>query len=120
MKRSTRRLAALHEEISADIVGFVGVTHNRGLNLASAVNEHVHPMSRRLVARTVVGQNKRKVYRMFVCIRKKVPLLLRLVMDFVGTGAEAAELKEVVNAMPSGNKRLTHMLWEVLSRGMRR
>lgn len=41
-------------------------------------------------------------------------------MDFVGTGAEAAELKEVVNAMPSGNKRLTHMLWEVLSRGMRR
>jgi hypothetical protein len=41
---------------------------------------------------------------MFVCIRKKVPLLLRLVMDFVGTSAEAAELKEVVNEIPSGNR----------------
>jgi hypothetical protein len=36
----------------------VYVTHNRGLNLASTMNEHAHPMSRRLVARTVVGQNK--------------------------------------------------------------
>ena len=41
-------------------------------------------------------------------------------MDFVGTGAEAAELKEVVNAIPSGNRSLTHMLWKVFSRGMRR
>jgi hypothetical protein len=30
-------------------------------------------------------------------------------MDFVGTGAEAAELKEVVNAIPSGNGSPTHM-----------
>jgi hypothetical protein len=51
-------------------------------------------MPRRLVARTVVGQNKGKIHWMFVCIRNKVPLLLRLIMDFVGTGAEAAELKK--------------------------
>jgi hypothetical protein len=57
---------------------------------------------------------------MFVCIRKKVPLLLRLVMDFVGTGAEAAKLKEVVSAIQSGDRSPTHMLWEVVSRGMRR
>jgi hypothetical protein len=55
---------------------------------------------------------------MLVCIRKKVPLLLRLVMYFVGTGAEAAELKEVVNAIPGGNRSPTHMLWKVVSRGM--
>jgi hypothetical protein len=60
-------------------------------------------MGRRLVAGTVVGQDERKIDRMFVCIRKKIPLLLRLVMDFVGTGAEAAE-----------------MLWKVVGRGMRR
>jgi hypothetical protein len=77
-------------------------------------------MSRRLVARTVVGQDKRNIYRMFVCIRKKIPLLLRLVMDFVGTIAEAAELKEVVNEIPSGNRSPTHMLWKVVGRGMRR
>jgi hypothetical protein len=77
-------------------------------------------MSRRLVARTVVGQNKWKIYRMFVRIRKKVPLVLRLVMDFVGTGAEGTELKEVVNAIPSGNRSPTHMLWKIVSRGMRR
>ena len=43
-------------------------------------------------------------------------------MDFVGTGAEAAELKEgvVVNAIPSENRSPTHMLWKILSRGMRR
>lgn len=41
-------------------------------------------------------------------------------MDFVGTGAEASELKEVVNAIPSGNRSTTYMLWEVLSGGMRR
>lgn len=80
-------------------VGLVDVTHNRGLDLASTMNEHAHPMPRRLVARTVVGQNERKIYRVFVCIRKKIPLLLRLVMDFVGTVAEATELKEVVNAI---------------------
>jgi len=57
---------------------------------------------------------------MFVCIRKKVALLLRLVMDFVGTGAEASELKEVVNAIPSGNRSPTYMLWKVVSGGMRR
>ena len=101
-------------------IGLVNVTHNRGLNLASAMNEHAHPMPRRLVTGTVVGQDKRKIYRMFVCIREKIPLLLGLVMDFVGTGAEAAELKEVVNAIPRGDRSPTHMLWKVVSRGMRR
>jgi hypothetical protein len=99
-------------------IGLVDVTHNRRLDLASAMNKHAHPMSRRLVARTVVGQDKREIYRMFVCIRKKIPLLLRLVMDFVGTGAEATELKEVVNAIPVGNRSPTHMLWKVVGRGM--
>jgi hypothetical protein len=101
-------------------IGLVDVTHNRRLNLASAMNEHAHPMPRRLVARTVVGQDKRKIDRMFVCICQKIPLLLRLVMDFVGTGAEAAELKGVVNATSSGNGSPTHMFWKVVSRGMRR
>lgn len=41
-------------------------------------------------------------------------------MDLLGTGTEAAELKEVVNATPSGNRSPTHMLWKVISRGMRR
>lgn len=41
-------------------------------------------------------------------------------MDFVGTGAEASELKEVVSAIPSGNRSPTHMLWKVVSRGVRR
>jgi hypothetical protein len=40
------------------IIGLEDVTHNRGLDLASTMNEHAHPMSRRLVARTVVGQDK--------------------------------------------------------------
>jgi hypothetical protein len=44
----------------------------------------------------------------FVCIGNKVPLLLRLIMDFVGTGAEAAELKEVVNAIQSENWEFLH------------
>jgi hypothetical protein len=41
-------------------------------------------------------------------------------MDFVGTGTEAAELKEVVNAIPSENRSTTHMLRKVLSRGLQR
>ena len=41
-------------------------------------------------------------------------------MDFVGTGAEAAELKGVVNTMAVGNRSGTHMLWKVIGRGMRR
>ena len=41
-------------------------------------------------------------------------------MDFVGTGAEAAKLKKVVNAMAVGNRSGTHMLWKVIGRGMRR
>ena len=77
-------------------------------------------MGRRLVACTVVGQDEGEIDRMFVCIRKKIPLLLRLVMDFVGTGAEAAKLKKVVNAMAVGNRSRTHMLWKVIGRGMRR
>ena len=95
-------------------------TYDRGLNLGSTMNEHAHPMPRRLVARTVVGQDKRKIYGMLVCIREKIPLLLRLVVDFVGTVAEAAKLKEVVNAISSGNRSPTHMLWKVIGRGMRR
>jgi len=86
------------------------------------MNEHAHPIPRRLVARTIVWQNKRKIYGMFIYIRKKVPLLLRLIVDFVGaTGsAEVAELKEVVNAIPSEDRSPTHVLWKVVGRGMRR
>ena len=58
------------------------------------MDEHAHAMSSRLIAGTVVGQNKRKVHRMFICIREKVPLLLGMVMDFVSTSANAAKLSE--------------------------
>ena len=70
----------------------MGGTHNHGLDLAATVNEHAHAMSSRLIAGTVVGQDERKIYGMFVCIRDKVPLLLRLIVDFVCAGRYAAEL----------------------------
>jgi hypothetical protein len=47
-----------------------------------------------LIARTVVGQDERKIYRMLVRIRVEVPRLLRPIVDFVGAGADAAELNE--------------------------
>jgi hypothetical protein len=102
-------------------VGLVDVTYNCGLNLASTMNEHAQPMSRRLIARAIMGQNERNIYSMFICIRKKVPLLLRLVMDFVGTGAKTAELKEVVSRRNTNrNGGPTHMLWKVVGGGVRR
>jgi hypothetical protein len=51
-------------------------------------------MSSRLIASTVVRQNKREIHGMFICIRHKVPLSLRLIVDFMCTGADAAELRE--------------------------
>ena len=75
-------------------MGFINGTYNHGLDFAPTVNEHAHAMSSRLIAGTVVGQNKRKIHGMFICIRKKVPLLLGLIMDFVSTTANAAKLSE--------------------------
>jgi hypothetical protein len=69
-------------------------TYNRGLDFGSTVNEHAHPMLGGLVARTVVGQDERKIYRMLVCVRDEVPRLLRPIVDLVGAGADAAELNE--------------------------
>lgn len=45
---------------------------------------------------------------MFICIRNKIPLLLGLIMDFVGTGAETTKLKETVNATPGGKCEFLH------------
>jgi len=71
-----------------------GLAAHHGLDFTPTVDKHAHAMSSRLIAGTVVGQNKRKIHRMFICIREKVPLLLGLVMDFVGTSANAAKLSE--------------------------
>ena len=65
-------------------------------------------MSSRLIASTVVGQNKRKIHRMFICIREKVPLMLGLIMDFVGTIANAAKLSKRVRETSSGKGRALH------------
>jgi hypothetical protein len=43
-----------------------------------------------------VGKNEGDVNRTFVGIRNKIPLLLRLIMDFVGTSAVAPELRKMV------------------------
>jgi hypothetical protein len=67
------------------------------------MDEHAHPMSSRLIMSTVVGQNERKIRRTFICIRKKVPLLLGLKMDLVGTGAETAKLRETISSILSRN-----------------
>jgi hypothetical protein len=69
-------------------------TYNHRLDLGPTMDEHAHPMSSRLIKSTVVGQNERKIRRTFICIRKKVPLLLGLKMDLVGTGAETAKLRD--------------------------
>ena len=82
------------EDLRSDAIGRIDVTHNHRLDLVSAVNEHAHPMPCWLVARTVVGQNERKIHRVFVYIRNKIPLLLGLIMDFVSTGAGVAELEK--------------------------
>ena len=59
----------------------------------------------------VTPENKRKVYGVLVCIRKKVPLLLGLIMDFMGTRAEATKLKGMVNSIPGRKcKFYTHAL----------
>jgi len=60
-------------------------------------------MTSRLIMSTVVGQNERKIRRTFICIRKKVPLLLGLKMDLVGTGAETAKLREMISSILSRN-----------------
>ena len=69
------------------------VAYNGGFNFSSAVNIHAHPMFRRLVVCTVVGKNERDVYGTFVGIRKKIPLLLRLIMDFISAGAVRPKLE---------------------------
>ena len=78
-------------------------TYNHRLNLGPTMDEHAHPMSSRLIMGTVVGQNERKIRRTFICIRKKVPLLLGLKMDLVGTGAETAKLREMISSILSRN-----------------
>jgi hypothetical protein len=40
-----------------------------------------------------VGKNKQDVNRMFIGICDKIPSLLRLMMDFVGTGARTLKLR---------------------------
>jgi hypothetical protein len=74
------------------MTGFINSTYNHGLDFTPTVDEHAHAMSSRLIAGTVVGQNKGKVHGMFICIREKVPLLLGLIMDFVSAGTKAAKL----------------------------
>jgi len=94
-ERCARGLAALHKGgLSGDDIGFINGTYHHGLDFAPTVDEHAHAMSSRLIAGTVVGQNKRKIHRVFICIREKVPLLLGLIMDFMSTSANAAKLSE--------------------------
>jgi len=72
-----------------------------------------------------MGQNERKICRTFICIRKKVPLLLGLKMDLVGTGAETAKLIGMISSILSRNgERYTHALesrqqrkWKTTDRG---
>jgi hypothetical protein len=87
-------LATLRRRLSGCNVGYIDGTHDHGLDFAPTVKEHAHPMSSRLIASTVVGQNKRKIHGMFICIRHEVPLLLRLIVDFMCAGADAAELRK--------------------------
>jgi hypothetical protein len=93
-ERSARRLTALYDDsVMTPRDRRVG-TYNRRLDFSSAVNIHAHPMSRRLVTRTVVGKNERDINRTFVGIRDKIPLLLRLIMDFVGADAVTLKLSD--------------------------
>jgi hypothetical protein len=95
----------------------MGGTHNHGLDLTPTVNEHAHAMSSRLIAGTIVWQDKRKVYRMFICIRDKVPLLLKLIVDFVCTGRYAAKLGDNQHKVEKIDLSATHVAWRVLGRG---
>ena len=92
-KNGTKGLTALNRGLGGDDIRFIIGTYH-GLDFAPAVDEHAHAMSSRLIASTVVGQNKRKVHRMFICIREKVPLMLGLIMDFVGITADGAKLSK--------------------------
>jgi hypothetical protein len=92
-ERGARRLTALYDGSVMTLRNLRVGTYNRRLDFSSAVNMHTHPMSRRLATRTVVGKNKRDINRTFVGIRDKIPLLLRLIMDFVGTGAGTLKLR---------------------------
>lgn len=99
-------MATLHEGFNGDGMGYINGTYDHGLDFTSTVNEHTHPMSGRLVTRSVVGQNKGKIHGIFVCIRNKVPLLLWLIVNLVCTGAQAAELKEMINAILCGKMQI--------------
>lgn len=92
---SARRLTALYDGSVMALRDLRVGTYNGRLDFSSAVDIHTHPMSRRLVTRTVVRKNKRDINRTFVGIRDKIPLLLRLIMDFVGAGAVTLKLREI-------------------------
>ena len=75
-KNGAKGLTTLNRGLGGDDVRFIIGTYNHGLDFAPAVDEHAHAKSSRLIANAVVGQNKRKVHRMFICIRENVPLML--------------------------------------------
>jgi hypothetical protein len=81
------------------------------------MNIHAHPMFCGLATRTVVGKNERDIHRTFVSIRTKIPLLLGLIMDFVGAGGVTSELRRLSTQEEKNGKNNTDMFWRILGRG---
>lgn len=110
-RKGCETIACTVRQLSDDATRPTVSTYNRRFDFSRAVNIHAHPMSRRLVTRTIVRKNERDVYRTFVGVRNKIPLFVRLIMDFVGAGAVGPKLREMVNGTLSEDGKIYKHVW---------